>query len=64
MNYNGKKLKFIKDYGSWMLFEHPEGYKEGIHKHDLGLIRERIKPPKSSINPEKVIIYRRNKRCV
>lgn len=41
MKYEGKELKFIKDYGTWVLFEHPEGYKEGIHKHSLGLVKPR-----------------------
>lgn len=39
--YEGKKLKFIKDYGNWILFEDEHGFKEGIHKHDLGLIKPR-----------------------
>lgn len=64
MKYKGKEIKFIKDYGDWILFEHGKGYKEGIHKHDLGLISEIVKPPKVYINPERVFIYRtrRNKR--
>lgn len=52
--YEGKKLKFIKDYGNWILFEDEHGFKEGIHKHDLGLIREKMPKPKN-VNPEKVI---------
>lgn len=41
MKYKGKEVKFIKDYGNWILIEHTEGYKEGIQKHDLGLVRAR-----------------------
>lgn len=61
MKYQGKEVKFIKDYGTYILVEHKEGYKEAIHKHDLGLIRERVKPPKSILNPEKVVIYRKGR---
>ena len=41
MKYNGKEVKIIKDYGTWVLFEHPEGFKEGINKQDLGLVIKR-----------------------
>ena len=44
MIYNGRKYKFIKDYGNWILFVDEYGFKEGIHKHDLGLIKQKIKP--------------------
>lgn len=43
MKYKGKDVKFIKDYGNWILVQHPKGYKEGINKHDLGLVIEREK---------------------
>ena len=56
MKYNGKEMKFIKDYGSWILFEDENGFKEGIHKHDLGLIKERI--PRTKNIKEDVIIYK------
>lgn len=41
MRYNGKEVEFIKDYGNWILIKYPEGFKEGVNKQDLGLIRER-----------------------
>ena len=43
MKYNGKEIKIIKDYGNWVLVQYPEGYKEGINKHDLGLVVVREK---------------------
>ena len=58
MIYEGKKVKFIKEYDTYILVEHKEGFKEAIHKHDLGLIKEMVKPPKTNLNPENVIIYR------
>ena len=57
MKYKGKEVKVIKDYGNWILVQHKEGYKEGIHKQELGLIVERVKPPRSNINSEKVKIF-------
>ncbi len=54
IEYQGKKLKFIKDYGNWILFENDYGWKEGINKHDLGLIKPR--PRVYNISPENKII--------
>lgn len=56
MKYNGKEVKIIKDYGNWILVEHEEGFKEGINKQDLGLVLERVKPPKKTVNPEVIFI--------
>ena len=42
MKYKGKELKLIQEYNNFVLVEHPEGYRECISKHDLGLIKERI----------------------
>ena len=39
MIYNGKEVKILKDYGNWILIQHPEGFKEGVQKQDLGLVR-------------------------
>lgn len=61
MKYKGKEVKFIKDYGNWILVENEEGWKEGIHKHDLGLIKEPIKPV-YNLKPEKVVYMRRRHR--
>ena len=44
MRYNGKEVDIIKDYGNWILVQHPKGYKEGINKQDLGLVIKREKP--------------------
>ena len=38
-----KRLKILKDYGSWVLVQHPEGFKEGIHKQEMGLVKKRKK---------------------
>lgn len=54
--YKAKEVKFIKEYKNFILIEHPEGYRECMNKHDLGLIKERVKPPKSDLNVEKVKI--------
>ena len=53
---NRQGIKFIKEYKNFILIEHPEGYRECMNKHDLGLIKERVKPPKSDLNVEKVKI--------
>lgn len=42
MEYKGKEVKLIQEYNNFVLVEHPEGYRECISKHDLGLIKERI----------------------
>ena len=39
MIYNGQEIKILKDYGNWILVQYPEGYKEGIQKQDLGLVK-------------------------
>lgn len=44
MKYNGKEVKLIKEYNTFVLVEHLEGYRECISKHDLGLIQEKYKP--------------------
>ena len=64
MKINGKEMKLIKDYGQWILFKDKKGVKEGIHKQELGLVKEVVEPPKMYINPEKVVIFsgRRNRR--
>ena len=51
------KYKLIKEYPTYVLYENIEyGYKVTFHKHDLGLIKEIIKPPKTDVNPENVKI--------
>ena len=42
MNYKGKEVKVIQEYSNFVLVEHPEGYRECISNHDLGLIKEVI----------------------
>lgn len=44
MKYKGINYKIIKEYPTYMLLEHPAGYKESIHKQELGLIIEQVKP--------------------
>lgn len=44
MIYDGKRIKILKDYGNWVLVETESGYKEGINKHDLGLVKSREQP--------------------
>ena len=39
-----KIKKIIKDYGNWVLVETKLGFKEGINKHELGLVMEKVKP--------------------
>ena len=39
--YTGKQVKVLKDYGNWVLVQYPAGYKEGINKQDLGLVKIR-----------------------
>ena len=39
MKYKDKEVEIIKDYGNWVLVQYPEGYKEGLQKQDLGLVR-------------------------
>jgi len=43
MKINGKEVKILKEYSNFILVEHRAGYKEYISKHDLGLIKERLK---------------------
>ncbi len=42
--------KVIKDYGNWVLVETIQGWKEGIQKHELGLVREEIRPDRKIHN--------------
>ena len=45
MKIKGKEAKIIKEYERYYLIEYIDtGIKEGIHKHDLGLYKEVIKP--------------------
>lgn len=52
MKYQGKEVKFIKEYNTYILVEHKEGFKEAIHKQDLGLIKHG-RP--YNLNPDKVL---------
>ena len=56
MKYKNKEVKIIQEYTNFILVEHPEGYRECINKQDLGLIKEKVKPPKTDLNVEKVKI--------
>lgn len=49
---DNKKYKFLKEYENYALYESNVGYKECFMKHDLGLIKERVKPRNS--NPQRV----------
>jgi len=41
MKIKGKEARIVKNYENWILIEYIDtGIKEGIHKHDLGLIKE------------------------
>jgi len=42
MKYKGKEVKVIQEYTTFVLVEVPEGYRTCIHKHELGLIKEKI----------------------
>lgn len=39
-SYRNKKVKFIKEYPTYILTETEAGYKECFNKQDLGLIKE------------------------
>ena len=42
--------RIIKDYGNWLLVENTHGFKEGIQKYELGLVRQEIKPDRKIPN--------------
>jgi hypothetical protein len=42
-------MKLIKEYDNFILFEHKEGFKECIHKQDLGMIPKIIKEGRKPI---------------
>ncbi len=55
INKNNKKYTLVKIYKNFILYEDEHGVKECFSRHDLGLLEEKVKPPKLSINPEKVV---------
>lgn len=46
---NNKKYKLIKIYENYVLYEEVEvKYKECFMKHDLGLLKEQVKPDRKN----------------
>lgn len=50
---NNRKYIFVKEYENFVLYEEIwTGVKECFHKHELGLIKEKVKA--RNLSPEKV----------
>ena len=54
MIYEGKEVKFIKEYDTYILVEHNEGFKEAIHKSELRIKTDPKRP--YNLNPDNVKI--------
>ena len=46
---NNRKYKLVKIYENYVLYEEVEtGYKECFSKHELGLIKQQVKPQRKN----------------
>lgn len=52
---NNRRYTLVKIYKNFIMYEDEHGVKECFSRHELGLLKEQLKPSKSDINPEKVI---------
>ena len=54
---NGHEYIFVKEYPNFILYQDMiTGFKETFTDYDLGLVKEKVKPPKSDLKVEKVKI--------
>lgn len=54
---NGHKYIFVKEYPNFVLYKDMiTGVRETFQRYDLGLVKEKVKPPKSDLRTEKVKI--------
>ena len=52
---NNQKYLIEKEYPNFVLYTNlSTGVKECFTRHELGLIQEKVKPPKNDLNVEKV----------
>lgn len=52
---DNKRYKLVKIYTNYALYKNRYGVRECFTFHELGLLTEQVKPPKTNVNPEKVI---------
>lgn len=52
---DNKKYKLVKIYKNFIMYEDEHKVRECFSRHELGLLTEQVKPPKTNVNPERVI---------
>ena len=52
---DNKRYKLVKIYSNFIMYEDEHGVRECFCRHELGLLTEQVKPPKTNVNPERVI---------